>query len=138
MDRSHIVNSVITIVATVSFTELVRALISFTKKQAVTETAKQAAKKTFSRDNLAIVRDVLFLALSIVVFVDDVRNKSPVTRLDIVFIPITMFGVVLWLGFLVFDVGRLKYRQIKERLRKEAEWEILDKIKHPQPPSSDL
>jgi hypothetical protein len=117
MDRNHVVNSVITIVATVTFTELVRAIVSFAKKKAVTDTTRQKAKKIFSATNLATATQLIWAGFLFSLLNHIMHDTSPITRsaiLAICILTIALLGTASALSFsvsaLILELRRSKKR----------------------------
>jgi hypothetical protein len=111
MDKKTLVTIAVTTVVVVTITEVVKWLLSLAKSTATSTTTRQNARKLFSKNNLTIAGDVFALLLFILLLWSEMRDKSPITRRDVLNIVSYTVFIMFWTFHLVFDLSTRKMRR---------------------------
>lgn len=104
LDRKQLITIAVTAIVSVTFREVFTWLTSFAKASALNPATKQTAKKVFSKNNRYIMFDVAWLAFSIFNFIHVMRDKTPMTRWDVVLICLYLSSCCLWSLSLMWHV----------------------------------
>src|SRR5579859_8119656 len=104
MDRHQLVTIAVTAVISVIAKELVVWLFSLVKIRSASNTTKEKVKKIFSKTNRAIMGDLFWLVLLLVLLIHTMRETTPLTRFDIIRIVLFMMGLAFWTVALMWDL----------------------------------
>jgi hypothetical protein len=104
MDKNKLLTIAVTALITVTVTETAKWLFAWARITAVSDTTKQKAKTIFSKTNLAIIWNSVWLVFNAIMFVKYVRRTTPITRADVVMIPLTLFASGFWLLALMWSL----------------------------------
>ena len=112
MDRKQLVIIAVTALVTFTITETAKWLAAFAKKTAVSETTKQQVKKIFNKSIRSVIWDVLWLAWFLVLLITNMRETTPVKRVDILIIFGLLLAIFLYVISLIWHViGLLRERR---------------------------
>jgi hypothetical protein len=104
MDRHTLVTIALTALITVTVTETAKWLFAWAKIAAVSDITKQKAKIIFSRSNRVIVWNSFWLIVTVFVFLERMVRKTPITRDDVLTIPLSFMASLFWLGALIWSL----------------------------------
>lgn len=107
MDRHQLVIIAITAVISVIAKELVIWLASLSKATMASATARQRVRKIFSKNNLKIVTDILFISFALWTLSRDLRNPKAMVRMDIIWIVLDLTCLILFTGRLLVHISRI-------------------------------
>ncbi len=116
MDKHQLVTIATTAAISVIVREIFGWLVAWAKIRSTTDTAKANIKKIFSKSNRRIIWDALWFLNAIGVLWWEIKDRTPITRLDIVLISFFTANLFFWLivvAWHVFASIRI-YRELRK------------------------
>jgi hypothetical protein len=108
MDRKQLITIVVTVVMSTIAKEVFTWLVAFAKTQAATATTKAKVKKIFNKNNLIIIWDLFSAAWMLLILIQQLHKTTPITRYDILLIPVLLFSIVFLCCHVAFIWGVIR------------------------------
>jgi len=115
MDRHQLFIIVLTAVISVTAKELLTWVLAAVKLSETSRVAREKVKRTFSKSNLTIMFDLVWLAVLLGLVIAFVRGTTQPTRMDILRVVAYSIGFVFWCIALMVDLITAKIRHARER-----------------------
>lgn len=110
MDRHQLIVIAITAVISVIAKELVIWLVGLAKVIALSDPTRQRLKKIFSKRNRNIVLDILIISFLVWTLARDLRNPSPMVRMDIIRIILDLVCLVAFVVLFIIHIWGISGR----------------------------
>lgn len=117
MDRDKLVTIAVTAIVSVTFTELVRWLLSLAKAAPATAAVRKRAGRVFNRSNWGILVNVVGLVFAVPALIYIVHDPRPPTRRDIFWISLAEFNVILLVLLLMAEIV---WKRVEAHFRRVA------------------
>lgn len=112
MDKRQLITILVTAVVTLTVRQILDWLGFLAKFVVASQSVRQTARKTFSKDNLSLALSVLLLLMASGGLVYDLHKPGMPTRMDTFWIDCDFLVTTLWAGF-VF--GQIAIRSVRSK-----------------------
>ena len=113
MDMNQLIPIIVAAIIGAIAKELISWLITTIKGFSVLASIKENIRLFFNKENRAIISDLFFLTLNILILINFTQDPTPPTRSTVVLAIALVIGILIFAISLLFNLAKLKIRRSK-------------------------